>query len=137
MTKEQYLSVKAELKELGKIIRELKNGFREDQKTFSKYQSEHGTFNDYYEGRMNSTIWETIQPEYSKLNQKQYGSMITLQETQFDYRHLHIVYSFARGKTMSQIEPKTRKGNKPHRDVLQRLMKVYDVHEPLVLEAAS
>jgi len=137
MTKEQYLQLKAEQKELGKKIREARDGFKEDQRSFSKFQKDNGTVNDYYEGRMNSTTWEKIQGEYGKLNQKQYDSMCTLHQMQREYRYKHIVYCFARGKTMNQIEPKVRKGNEPSRYELQRLMKLYDVKEPLVLEVAS
>ena len=137
MTKEQYLSLKEELKELGKKIREAKNGHKNDQREFSHYQRDNGTFNDYYEGRINSTTWETIRPEYNKLYNKQFESMSDLHRMQREFRHKHIVYCFARGRTMKEIEPKVRQGNEPSRQELQRLMKMYDVREPLVLEASA
>jgi hypothetical protein len=133
MTKEQYFQLKEEQKELGKKIRETKGGFREDQRNFSKCQS---TANDYYKGKTDSATWEKIRPEYNKLNEKQFKSMCDLHKTQREYRHKHIIYCFARGKTMKQIEPKVREHNEPNQTELQRLMKLYDVREPLALEVA-
>jgi len=137
MTKEQYLNLKQELKDLAVKIRESKNGFREDQREFSKCQKENGTANDYYEGKINSEVWEKIQPEYSKLNKKQYESMIDLHKIRSEYRYKHIVYCFARGRTMKEIEPKVRKDNEIDLHELQRLMKIHDVREPLVLEVSA
>jgi len=137
MTKEQYFQLKEEQKKLGKEIRETKNEYRERQRASSRFRKEIGTANDYYEGKINSATWEKIRPEYNKLNEKQFKSMCDLHKMQKEYRHKHIIYCFARGKTMSQIEPKVRKGNEPSRTELQRLMKVYDVQETLTLEVAS
>jgi hypothetical protein len=137
MTKEQYLGLKEELKELASKIKATKPEFKETQRDFSKYQKENGTFNDYYEGRMNSTTWETIRPEYNKLWREQESKRDDIDSLRREFRHKHIVYCFARGRTMKEIEPKVRKGNEPSKHELQRLMKEYDVREPLELEVSA
>ena len=137
MTKEQYKNLKQELKDLAEKIRETKADHKNDQREFSIYSRENGTFNDYYDGRINSTKWEAIRPEYNKLYSKQLKSHQTKESLRREYRHKHIVYCFARGRTMQEIEPKVREGNDPSRHELERLMKMYDVREPLALEASA
>jgi hypothetical protein len=133
MTKEQYLSVKTELKDLGKKIRETKKWFKDSQRAFTKIRP---SLDAFYNRKITEADWEKIRPEYKKLEGAEYGLRNELFSIQREYRHLHIVYSMARGKAMSQIEPKVRKGNEPSKYEIQRLMKLYDVQEVLELQAS-
>lgn len=135
MTKETYFNLKQELKDLAVKIRETKIGHKNDQRGFS-ISSKKGTFNDYYEGRINSATWEEIRPEYNKAYNKQANSHSDLMSMKREYRHKHIVYSLARGRTMEQIEPKVREGNEPSRHELERLKELYGfdkVEEPVAV----
>jgi len=136
MTKEQYFNLKQELKDLAVKIRESKDDHKNDQRAFSQC-SKQGTANDYYDGVIDSVKWEAIRPTYNKLYSKQLKSLQEKYSLRREYRHKHIVYCFARGRTMQQIEPKVREGNEPSRHELERLMKIYDVKELLVLEASA
>jgi len=135
MTKEQYFGLKNELKELASNIRIAKYGFRGAQKDLSIFQSKNGSINDYFDGRINSTKWESIRPEHEALSKKQCNLMGNFYKMKRDYRHKHIVYCFARGKTMNQIEPKVREKNEPSSAELKRLMKMYEVEEPVAVSA--
>ena len=132
MTKEQYFTVRSELKEIAQKIRETKPAYRLSQRTLSLYQNKNGSLNDYYEGRINSTKWELIRAEHEKLDDARSNLHNELVSTQDDFRLLHMVYCFARGKTRQQIEPKVREGNEPNRWRLEELMKRYDVKEPVM-----
>lgn len=133
MTKEQYFAIRSGLKEMAQVIKETKPAYRLSQKTLSLFQNKNGSFNDYYEGRINSTKWELIRPEHSKLSDEMSRLHTELISTQDDFRLLHMVYCFARGKTRQQIEPKVREGNEPNRWRLEELMKRYDVKEPVMV----
>jgi hypothetical protein len=130
MTREQYFGLKAELKDLAQKIKGAKPEFRKAQSNLSKFQNLNGSYNTYFEGKINSTQWEQIRPEHEKLEGAVGTLRRSLSDLKYDYRHKHIVYSFARGKTMEQIEPKVREGNEPSRRQLESLMKMYDVTEP-------
>lgn len=135
MTKETYLNLKQELKDLAVKIRESKADYKNSQRAFST-RSKNGTFNDYYEGKIDSATWETIRPEYNKAYNKQVNEQQSLQSMRSEYRHKHIIYSLARGRTMEQIEPKVREGNEPSSYELNRLKKLYDfdkVEEPVAV----
>lgn len=135
MTKETYLNLKQELKDLAVKIRETKTEHRGAQRECSLYGNEHGTFIDYYNGKIDSATWEKIRPEYSKRSNAAYSAFDNLKSMQHEYRHKHIVYSLARGRTMEQIEPKVREGNEPSRYELNRLKELYgfdEVEEPIV-----
>ena len=43
-----------------------------------------------------------------------------------DFRHKHIAYCLARGKSYEQIENKTREGNEPNFDYIEKLVKEYE-----------
>lgn len=135
MTKEQYFGLKNELKELASNIKIAKKGFRGAQKDLSIFQSKNGSINDYFDGSINSTKWESIRPEHENLSKKQNGLMGSLYQMRRDYRHKHIVYCFARGKTMKEIEPKVREKNEPSSAELKRLMKLFEVEEPVAISA--
>ena len=135
MTKETYLNLKQELKDLAVKIRESKVGYKNSQREFST-RSKTGTFNDYYEGKIDSATWESIRPEYNKAYNKQVNEQHSLHDMRREYRHKHIVYSLARGRTMEQIEPKVREGNEPSRHEIERLKKLYEfdkVEEPVAV----
>lgn len=132
MIREQYFQLKSELKELAHQIKSEKLEYKVSQKNLSVFQKANGSFIDYYEGRINSSKWETIRPEHEKLSKMMYSLQSDLKEKRVEYRLKHIVYCLARGRTMSQIEPKVAKGNEPSRIKLERLMKLYDVQEKIV-----
>jgi len=132
MTREQYFALRSELKEMAQKIKETKPAYRLSQKTLSLFQNKNGSFNDYYEGRINSTKWELIRPEHSKLSGERERLFDQLYGLQKDFRLKHMVYCFARGKTKLQIEPKVRERNEPNQGKLEELMKKYDVKEPVM-----
>jgi hypothetical protein len=135
MTKEQYFELKGELKELARLIKAAKPEHRQAQRDLSLFQNKNGSFNDYYHSTISSAKWEEIRPKHEELSKKEYNLFRDLQAMKTTYRHKHIVYCFARGKTLNQIEPKVRKGNEADTHLLQTYMKMYDVREPLVLSA--
>jgi hypothetical protein len=134
MTREQYFGLKNELKELASKIKDAKPKFRKAQSILSRFQNLNGSYNSYFEGKINSTQWEKIRPEHEKL-EKEVSQARSYMGLAYDYRHKHIIYSFARGKTMSQIENKVREGNEPSIHELERLMKVYGVEKLMAVSA--
>jgi hypothetical protein len=137
MTREQYFALKEELKALAVQIKNFKPEFKNAQRDFSLFEKENGTRNAYFDGQMKSIDWERIQKDWGEKCEKQNDSRYNLHKMQREFRHKHIVYSFARGKTYSQIEQKVEKGNEPDKYELQRLMKLYEVEEPLTVEASK
>ena len=79
MTREQYLTLKAELKEKGKQLRSLKHLFRAGQSSIAR-----GTGN-----QSGNPIWKTRSE---------------IEEMKRDFRSKHIFMSLLRGKTRTQIE---------------------------------
>jgi hypothetical protein len=132
MTREQYFNLRSELISMARKIKETKPAYRLSQRNLSLYQNKNGSLNDYYEGRINSTKWEFIRAEHEKLYNARAKLHNELVSTQDDFRLKHMVYCFARGKTRQQIEPKVRQGNQPNEYRLEKLMKEYDVKEPVM-----
>ena len=103
MTKEQYLQLKDELKALAKQISSDRNEFKNRQRKFSLGEKEHGTLDDAYSGNNDAK-----QKGISEVYRPMYKMQSDLLEMKHDYRAKHIAYSMARGRTIDQIEPKTR-----------------------------
>lgn len=51
----------------------------------------------------------------------QYGLVPGLDRLRYEARHHHIAYCLLRGRTMEQIEPKTREDNKPHTSYIDEI----------------
>ena len=63
-----------------------------------------------------------------------HSNMNKLYDIRTRYRHLHIVYCLARGKTLDQIEPKVRDqgtcwANTPNSSLIENIKKEYGLEE--------
>jgi hypothetical protein len=138
MTREQYFALKEELKALALQIKKLKPTYRNiAQPDFSNFERQYGSRQAYFSGAIKSSTWELIQKDWNEKYNTQNSMFTSLYTMIRDFRHKHIVYCFARGKIYSQIEQKVRKGHEPSKYELQRLMKLYEVEEPLTVEASK
>lgn len=104
MTKEQYLTLKEELKELAIQIRSAKDNRKTTQREFSTVDT---AYEDYFNKKYSSEEWERIRPKYNELYKAQDNARQTVEDLRFQYRVKHIVYSMARGRSIEQIESKT------------------------------
>lgn len=105
MTKEQYLNLKDELKELAKLLRQVKNQVKENQRSLSGYERNVMTSPcDYY------LIGEKLEGWYKELRPVR-TTQSDMMKLKCEYRAKHILYSLSRGRTMDQIEPKIRDKN--------------------------
>lgn len=103
MNKQQYLDLKAELKELANMIK------------IKKYNSRCNSINNRK---------EMPEPE-------QWKFPYYLGRAIYEYRHKHILLSIVRGKTREQIE-KPKEGNEPNEQYIKQLMETYEVVQPAV-----
>lgn len=129
MTKEQYLNLKGELKELAKEIRQTKNERREKARTFSFFEKNNGGFNDYYEGRIGETQWLSIREDYNKLLHAQVNSAEDVTILKREFREKHIAYCLARGRTLKEIEPHNKEGNEIDAFTFKSILKKYEIPE--------
>jgi hypothetical protein len=134
MTREQYFGLKNELKEMAQKIRTTKVDFKSSQRAYSIFSRDNGSYNAYFKGLINSSKWESIRPESEKLSSNQFKLMGPLYKLKEDYRYKHICYCLARGRALSQIEQKVRKGNELSMNLLKSYLKRYELDEALVLE---
>lgn len=103
MTKEQYLDLRDELKELAQMIKTV------------RHNSRCNAINNRKELPV-PTQWKY---PYS------------LERAVYEYRHKHICISMLRGKTRDQIE-QPRPGNEPNEAYIGKLMETYEVVQPTV-----
>jgi hypothetical protein len=102
MTKEQYLDLKAELKELSIMIKTIRHNSRCNGINKRKL--------------MPVPVWKY---QYS------------LERAVYEFRHKHIYLSIVRGKSREQIEiPKP--GNEPDERYITKLMETYEVVQAAV-----
>lgn len=96
----KFIELKKRIKELAKEIKEMK-GLRKDT-----------------ELRRNDTRCK-------------YGSgyVIGLDKARYEVRHHHIAYCLLRGRTMEQIEPKTREDNAPNSNYYTKIMNSIEPRE--------
>lgn len=92
MTKQQYLDLKSELKILATQIKFTKLNYKKSQKTLAYFKNVNGSFDDYYKREINSTKWELIRDEHSKLSSERDRLLNLLVSTQDDFRLMHMVY---------------------------------------------
>lgn len=140
MNREEYIILKEELKTLANQIKTIKSQFKKAQRVFSSYQREHGTYNQYFEGKIDSAGWEKIRPGYNECYNAQGALQATVEELKHEYRAKHIVYSIARGRTIEQIEPNARKDywwHEIHKNLVPKYLNEFKVKPILVLEMAS
>jgi len=122
MTKEKYLEIKQELKNLAKKIKKTKPIFRRAQRDFSLFQNVNGT----YAQLMNSGKWSRIRDEYRELEDA--PSETNLKHYQFVYRHKHIAYCLLRGRTRDEIErPSNSNSNMPSEYEIMMILKKWGV----------
>jgi hypothetical protein len=129
MTRENYLKLKNELKQLAIEIKEAKKIRKEVQKAYqsNKLTKENITM-------MNSAKLLEMYENNAKKFDASWGmfcqAMNDVYSRQNEYRYKHIVISLARGKTYEQIEPKVRKGNEPNWKYIDDYKKEYGFDEP-------
>lgn len=130
MTREQFLQLKEELKELARNIRLQKAARKSTAQAFSKFERENYTFNDYYYRRIRDNEWLPIRDEYEKLYRDQLAAMMKADSLRQEYRLKHVVYCLARGRTMREIESNNRQGN--HLDIIpvNRMARKYNLQWP-------
>ena len=98
-SKEHKEKIKKDLKTRAKYIRSHKALYKQKQRTKSKFEISAG---DWYWKGHNYNQW-------ALLDKDQFKEMQNLQEIRETYRIRHIVYSMMRGKSIKQIESKTKK----------------------------
>lgn len=65
--------------------------------------------------------------KYQRENFGNHGTIgMMLHNIQWEYRHKHIAYCLLRGRTMEQIEKKTREGNEPDQSHIKLLLEKYN-----------
>ena len=109
MTKQQYLDLKQELKDLALYIKVTK-----------------------YNSRCNSTNNRKTLPT-DKLNPNINCSTVF---ASYEYRHKHIVISLMRGKTREQIE-KPKENNLPNEKYISQLLETYATVEQTICISAN
>ncbi len=101
--------LKQELKTLANTITKAKQVYKQAQRTeFKHYQ-------DW--ARQNNVL------EHRSLGDKTYSYVIVPIELSNKYRHMHIAYCLLRGRTLEQIEGKTREDNKPNMKKVEDVMR--------------
>lgn len=132
MTKEQYFNLRDELKELAKLIRQVKTQVKENQRNLSNYEKSVMTSpEDYYR------IGEKLEGWYKTLRPAR-TTQTDMMNLKCEYRARHILYSLARGRTMDQIEPKIRDENcywyeKTYSTLIPKYVEQYGFDEPDLL----
>lgn len=115
-------TIKAELKKLAESIKKTKPEYRSTlsafDKTKVKKESRYGSI--YYEGD-------------EKLGSSAYNLFKELGTAQYEFRHKHIAYCLARGRTMEQIESSGKRCanekcyccNKPNMEYVNTFLETY------------
>lgn len=109
MTKQQYIELRDELKQLAQIIKIRKHNHRASQHRSKIQPIEEPNFVK----KSNLSLWYAI----------------------YEFRHKHIVISLLRGKTREQIE-RPKQGNEPNETYIKKLMDYYETVEQTVRVSA-
>ena len=117
MTKQQYLEVKNELKQLAQIIK-----YRNHNANASISQS------------MGGKKQFIDEPDFVKEYGKLHGYNILI--AQYEFRHKHIIMSLMRGKTREQIE-KPKENHLPNEKYISQLLEKYATVEQVVCVSAN
>lgn len=138
MKKENYLKLKGELKVLAQEIKNQKFDFKSSQRAYSTLEKEYGCAESVYEKYMDPKFNHQLYSEARSTMQKTlslvHSNMNRLYDIRTRYRHLHIVYCLARGRTLEQIEPKVRGqgtywANTPDGSLIESIKKEYGFEE--------
>lgn len=141
MTRINYMRMKNELKSLAKEIRQEKDNFKSQQREYSKIENEHGcaetVYMKYMDPKYNHELYKNVRDTMSKVGSTVNTYRCNVWDLQSKFRHLHIVYCLARGKTLEQIEPKVKDqgtwyANTPKKELIEQIKKEYgfdDVRE--------
>lgn len=122
MTRDHYLALKGNLKTLAEEIRKTKQQLKIDQKEFSTFEREVGTYNDFYNRESELFRWGQVHKPVAK-------AQVRLLEIKAEYRAKHIIYCLARGRTLEQIEPKSQEGYwraRVYGRLIPRFAKIYE-----------
>ena len=113
--KEYIKSRKYFLKGLAQQLRELKRELRQ-----------------YYDDR-NTMKWNDVEKKYKG----RYGYVIErdIKKAKYEFRHQHIAYCLARGRSYEQIESKVRENNEPNQDYIRELLEKYPALQAVDNEA--
>jgi len=109
MTKEQFLTLKQELKTLAWKIKAAKPLHKQKQREFSLYEKKH-------------TILRHYTPWCAKRNAI---DAVGLYELRFEFRHKCIVYGMIRGLPRYKVEPKRTISNMRDETYLHNLLRQY------------
>ena len=143
MTKENYLKLKNELKSLAAQIRPAKTEFNQSQRDYSIMQHGNGSWRTVVEAfvnpKMDKGYYSNLKKQYVEAMNRIESARAQKEMLKFKYRHLHIVYCLARGKTMEQIEPKvhgqgTYWANVPDQKAIDEIKKLYGFDETQEIE---
>ena len=74
--------------------------------------------------------------KYEKSGRWSYVIECDIKKAKYEYRHQHIVYCLARGRTYEQIESKVREGNEPNQDYIKQLLSEYPTIQEVGNETA-
>ena len=129
MNKANYIELRNTLKEMREELKVVKPEYKSAQKALSTCQKEFGSWNALYKELESLHITKKEFDERTQILSK-FSTIIChklneKESLQDEYRHLHIVYSLARGRTMEQIEPKVREGNEPNLSQITALKERY------------
>ena len=139
MTKENYLKLKNELKSLAAQIRPAKIEFNQSQKDYSIMKNDNGSswrtvVEAFVNPKLDKGYYSQLRDQYSAAMNRIDAARVQKEMLKFKYRHLHIVYCLARGKTMEQIEPKVRGqgtywANVPDQKAIDEIKNLYGFDE--------
>lgn len=126
MTKLNYLKLKKELKSLAKEIREAKNVRREVERNYS---------NSNYSTQLKNITMSNSEDILKMFKDNPYRAVETARSEHkkrcWTYRHKHIVYCLARGRTIEQIELKVREGNERSNSLIEKYKEQYGFDESI------
>lgn len=106
MKRKDYIqSRKYFIKGLAQQLRELKRELRQ-----------------YYDD-INSMKWPDVEKKYK--GRYSYDIERDIKKAKYEFRHQHIAYCLARGRSYEQVEQKVRENNEPNQDYIGKLLETY------------
>jgi len=118
MTKESYLKLKSDLKNIAKEIKKAKKIRRDAAKNYSKKNYS-----------IKNITMQNSEKLLKRFKENPYGALFDsiklVDKLKREFRHKHIVYCFARGKTLDQIEKKVKESNRVSTSLIDIYKKEY------------
>ena len=106
MKRKDYIqSRKYFIKGLAQQLRELKRELRQ-----------------YYDD-INSMKWPDVEKKYK--GRYSYDIERDIKKAKYEFRHQHIAYCLARGRSYEQVEQKVRENNEPNQEYIEKLLETY------------